>query len=72
MEFIGYIIVETPRAILFQDHFWGEPDWMPKSQAEIFRDMDTHEIRLIASTWISKQKGIQEFTERKATSGTGN
>jgi hypothetical protein len=63
-EFIGYIVAETQRAYLFQDHYWTNPDWMPKSQVETLRDDETHEVRLRASGWISEQKGIQEFQYR--------
>lgn len=65
MEFIGYIIHDTGKAILFHDHYWSAPDWMPKSQITIHTEIDTHEVRLVASDWISKQKGIREFEYRE-------
>lgn len=59
-QFEGYILHDTNRAVLFQSHYWEEPDFMPKSQIEIIRDPDTDEVVLIASSWISKQKGLKE------------
>lgn len=63
-EFIGYIEADTGRAILFHDHYWCQPDWLPKSQAEIIRDPETTEVKVIASNWICGQKGIKEFEFR--------
>lgn len=63
--FIGYVIHETPKAFLFQDHFWEEPEWMPKSQMVVVSDFDSTEIVCLASQWISKQKDIVEFTHRE-------
>lgn len=65
MQFIGVIHADTPRAYFFQDWFWHEPEWMPKSQSEVLRSDDTDEVILTASIWISKQKLLKEFTERK-------
>jgi len=61
MIFIGYVETETDKALFFQDHFWQEPGWMPKSQIDIFRENDTIEIVIDASDWICGKKGIQEF-----------
>jgi len=63
-EFIGYVLADTNRAILFQDHFWHLPDWMPKSQVDIIRYHDTLEVQITASAWIVGKKGMREFTER--------
>lgn len=60
VHLIGYIIAESPRAFLFQDHYWDEPDWMPKRQCETLRDPDTFEVQLKASDWIADQKGLEE------------
>lgn len=64
MQFIGVVLVDTDRAFLFQDWFWHDPEWMPKSQTSIRREHDTAEVVVEASAWISKQKGLQEFKER--------
>lgn len=64
MQFIGYIIGHTERAILFQDHFWHEPDWMPRSQVDLYFDSESIEVTMQASQWICKQKEISEFQER--------
>lgn len=64
-QFLGFIAAETPKAILFQDHFWHEPDWMPKSQITMVRQEETHEVVIVATPWICGQKNIREFEERK-------
>lgn len=60
MQFIGYLLAETNRALLFQDHFWESSTWMPKSQIDVFRDSSTFEVRIKASDWISRQKCLRE------------
>lgn len=62
-QFIGYVEHETGRAILFQDHFWHAPTWLPKSQSTVIRFEDTHEIIVTCSNWISVQKNLVEFAE---------
>ncbi len=69
MEFIGYVVAETQRAVLFHDHYWENPDWMPKSQVTFHRSDDTPEVVIKASQWICGQKKIQEFAHRDATQG---
>lgn len=64
MIFIGYVVMDTDRAFLFQDHHWEKPDWLPKSQVDVLREEDTHEVRMIASAWICDQKRIEEFKFR--------
>lgn len=66
MLFIGYVEVETDKAYLFQDHFWQEPDWIPKAQVTMLRDYDTCEVQILASPWICDKKGIREFESRGA------
>ena len=66
MTFIGYIEADTDRAILFQDHYWASHDWFPKSQVEIIRYVDTHEVQIVASAWIcGKKEGLAEFAHRE-------
>lgn len=67
--FTGYVEAETQKAFLFQDHFWHSPDWMPKSQVDVVRYDDTHEITLVAQPWICGQKGIRECVERVEADG---
>lgn len=64
MTFIGYIETDTDRAILFLDHYWGMSEWFPKTQIDIFRHEDTHEVIVHASSWICEQKSLKEFTFR--------
>lgn len=64
MMFEGFVIAETDRALLFQSHYWLNADWLPRSQITILREIDTHEIRVLASNWICLQKNIEEFKMR--------
>lgn len=68
--FIGKVLWWTPRAMLFQDHFWHEPEWYPLSQIEVKSvDLDHMEYIIVASNWITQQKGIYEFAERIPNDG---
>jgi hypothetical protein len=71
MQFIGYVEVETDRAYLFQDHYWDEPDWMPKTQVEVLRNYDTSEVQILATSWICSKKGLREFESREASYENG-
>lgn len=64
MVFIGYLVNETDKALFFQDHFWAKADWLPKSQSEVIRYIETHEVKIVASAWICDKKKIQEFQYR--------
>lgn len=64
MLFEGYIVETTARAVLFHCHYWERSDWMPKSQITIQREEDTDEVRVLASSWICKQKELAEFQHR--------
>lgn len=64
LTFVGYKLAETPKSFYFQDHFWEEPQWMPASQCDVVLDLDTDEIRVIASSWICNQKDLKEETGR--------
>jgi len=64
MQFIGYILVSTDKAVLFHDHFWESPDWMPKSQITVASDPNTQETVIRASDWICGRKGLEEFHYR--------
>ncbi len=35
LEFEGDITAQSGKAILFQAHFWDEPQWLPRSQIVI-------------------------------------
>ena len=58
-RFLGFIEAETPRAFLFVDWFWKEPQWMPKSQVEVH--YGEYEVKMIASDWICKQNNMEEW-----------
>lgn len=62
MQFIGVIHAVLDRAILFQDWFWDEPEWFPKSQITVEPDHDSiAEVKVHASAWISRQKNLVEW-----------
>jgi hypothetical protein len=61
MCFIGYELNSSNRAILFQDHYWEQPEWLPKSAVEIIRNVDTYEVRLKLASWFSSKNGFREF-----------
>lgn len=64
-QFIGYVLASTTRAILFQDHFWHQPEWFPRSQITVMPpEPDNTEFRFTASDWICQQKEVEEFQER--------
>ncbi len=64
-QFLGYIHHDTAKAILFQDHFWHAPEWLPKSHVIVKRDYDTIEVSVVTMAWITRQTGLREFMERK-------
>lgn len=63
-QFIGFILGHTNKAVLFQDHYWHVPDWMPRSQIDLYYDPESIEATILASEWICGQKKMQEYQER--------
>ena len=63
LRFVGLVEVETPRALLFQDHFWHEPKWFPKSQVKQTLQVDSLEVIIDASSWICGKNDLSEFKE---------
>ena len=61
-HFIGYIHIESIKAVYFQDHFREEPEWLPKSQIIIHRSEDTDEVYVEISQWLCGQSGWEEHT----------
>ncbi len=61
-HFIGFVQAETIKAVFFQDHYFHEPQWFPKSQINILPG-EGMETQIIATTWICKQNDLKEFTE---------
>ena len=62
--FNGTIEAETAKAILFQDHYWDCPTWLPKSQCTI-TNHGNGEVTVVASDWICQQKGLRENEYRE-------
>lgn len=60
MLLIGYISVDTSKAILFDAHYWIESSWLPKSQITIFREIDTHEVRVQVESWLASKNNWSE------------
>ncbi len=68
LQFIGYVIADTNRAILFHDHFWESPVWWPKSQISVFQNDDTQEVSVSVAEWLCEKNHIQEFKYRPENS----
>lgn len=60
-ELIGFIVGSTNRAVFFQDHFWHQGRWLPKSQLRILSSDGEH--RVSVSAWLCEQANLNEFTE---------
>ena len=58
MEYTGFIVAESAKAVLFEDWFWQEPKWLPKSQTTM-REGD-YEVWIKVSDWLSEQSGLRE------------
>jgi hypothetical protein len=59
--FEGYEIARSPKAILFQSHYWDGALWVPVSQAEIERE-EGGSLVIRIKDWLTKKRGIAEFT----------
>lgn len=62
--FEGFMIAETPRAWLFQSHYWEKPEFVPKSQTTILETGMSMEVVLTLSDWICGKNSFEEFTYR--------
>ena len=60
--FEGIILVSSPRAVLFQSHFWEAPLWFPLSQMDIQRFEDSFECVVKVKDWLCRKKNLYEFT----------
>lgn len=60
--FEGFILVRTPKAILFNGHFWEGPLWFPTSQIDIVSGIDCLESVIHVKSWLCQKRGIHEFT----------
>lgn len=58
MEYTGFILAESTKAILFSDWFWEEPKWLPKSQTRV--EEGEYEVWLRVNDWLAEQNGMQE------------
>ena len=63
-EFIGYLYGYSVKAILFQDHFWYAPVWLPRSQMKNLTPIkEGEEICIAVKEWLCDKNDIPEFTE---------
>lgn len=58
--FVGYVVHSTGKSVLFEDHYWDQPDWFPLSQVEFVTQEGTHEVSMLASDWICSRKSVKE------------
>lgn len=61
-EFLGFVVEDTPKAVLFWCHYWEAPDWFPRSQITMLNTFDSIEVKILASPWICKAKNVKEAT----------
>ena len=65
----GYVVTQTTKAVLFWDHFWHGPLWLPKSQMHEWcgnPDSPYVEVQVVITDWIANKQEppLYEFTER--------
>lgn len=60
--FEGYVHFSTPKAILFQSHYWEAPMWLPLSQIFAESEVDSMETVVKVKDWLVGKKGLLEFT----------
>ena len=66
---IGYVQATTPKSILFIDHYWHAPEWLPLSQLDMIPGEESSEVHVHLSAFIVRVKEIREFEERKNAEG---
>lgn len=60
-EFIGYLYGWSTRAVLFCDHFWSEPKWLPRSQLKAMAPMqESDEVHIRVMDWICRKNDLKE------------
>lgn len=60
--FEGIVHAATPRAFLFQSHYWCAPQWLPFSQTTLVKEHKDEVVIKIAG-WLANKNGFVEFTE---------
>ena len=60
LQFSGIIEFNTAKAILFQDWFWNEPQWFPRSQITVTQVFEEDEVTITASEWICGKNDLVE------------
>ena len=69
-EFCGILMGYSFKAILFQDHFWHVPVWLPRSQLNPLTPLlDSQEARIEVKSWLCDKNGLFEFLEVKNAEG---
>lgn len=59
--FEGYVLMNSPKAICFQGHYWHGSMWLPRSQIEMIED--GYSVVVKVKAWLCKKNSIDEFVE---------
>lgn len=57
--FEGYIHARSPKAVLFQGHYWEDGTWLPLSQIEVKEDENSHVV--VVKEWLCAKNNLAEF-----------
>lgn len=60
LEFSGFVLFHTPKAINFWGHTWTEANFLPKSQIEIISYPDTDDVTVIIPDWLGRKDKLTE------------
>lgn len=63
--FEGYVEARSPKAMLFQSHYWEAPVWFPTSQIEVEHE-ESGGVVVRVKDWLTRKRGILEFTHYTA------
>lgn len=62
LEFHGTLVGSTAKAYKFEADTWGEPLWVPKSQAKIIEmDEATKRCTMHIAKWLCQKNNWKEF-----------
>lgn len=55
IELLGVVERETPKAVLFRNHGWNDPQWIPISQIRDSKqtDIDSNEWQMTVAAWLA-------------------
>lgn len=58
--FEGYVLARSPKAVLFQGHYWGSGLWFPVSQIQVIEDGPMSVVMRVKD-WLAGKRDIREF-----------